>query len=121
MVWAKGQSGNPGGRPVVNKEVRELALDMCPQGMKRLGEIMRDKSQPGSARVAAIREIFDRAMGRAEQHHKVSGRVDFAHLLAEFTEQRKLLEGECEVLDVVDGHAVDDDTKVNGNGAAEDQ
>ena len=112
MIWQKGQSGNPGGRPAIKAEVRQLAQEMCPEGMQRLGEIMRDKSQPGSARVAAIREIFDRAMGRAEQHHKVSGRVDFAHLLAEYTEQRKLLEGECEVLD---------DVKANGNGAAEDQ
>ena len=30
---------------------------------------------------------------------KVSGRVDFAHLLAEYTEQAKLITGQCEVLD----------------------
>ena len=98
MVWAKGQPGNPGGRPVVNKEVRELALDMCPEGMKRLGEIMRDKSQPGSARVAAIREIFDRAMGKPEQQHRVSGQINFVQLLAEYTQLRALEEaGEVEL------------------------
>ena len=90
--WKKGESGNPSGRPAIKREVRELAKAMCPEAMQTLGQIMRDKKQPGSARVAACKEVFDRAMGRAEQHHKVSGRIDFAHLLAEYTEQHKAIE-----------------------------
>ncbi len=112
--WKKGESGNPSGRPAIKREVRELAKAMCPEAMQTLGQIMRDKKQPGSARVAACKEVFDRAMGRAEQHHKVSGRVDFAHLLAEYTEQRKLIEGECEVVEDSEAGA-----NPSGNGAAE--
>ena len=114
-----GQSGNPGGRPAIMKEVRQACQDMSLDGCKVLNEIMHDKEQPGSVRVAAVREIFDRAMGRPEQQHRVSGQIDFAHLLAEYTQLRAIEEaGEIEVLDVVDGHVIDDDTKANGNGAA---
>ena len=66
-----------------------------------------------------MREIFDRAMGRPDQQHRVSGQINFAHLLAEYSQVLALEEaGEVQVLDVVDGHVIDDDTKANGNGAA---
>ncbi len=120
--WKPGQSGNPGGRPAIMKEVRQACQDMSLDGCKVLNEIMHDKEQPGSVRVAAVREVYDRAFGRPEQQHRVSGQIDFAHLLAEFSQVRALEDGgELEALDVIDGHAVDDTAPKNGNGAAEDQ
>ncbi len=120
--WKKGESGNPSGRPAIKREVRELAKAMCPEAMQTLGQIMRDKKQPGSARVAACKEVFDRAMGRAEQHHKVSGRIDFAHLLAEYTEQAKLITGQCEVLDTTQDatHSEGEGEKPNDNNDVHD-
>ncbi len=114
-----GQSGNPGGRPAIMKEVRQACQDMSLDGCKVLNEIMHDKEQPGSVRVAAVREVYDRAFGRPEQQHRVSGQIDFAHLLAEYSQVRALEDGgELEALDVIDGHAVDDTAPKNGNGSA---
>ena len=101
------------------KEVRQICQDMSPEGCQVLHQIMWDEKQPASARVAAVREIFDRAMGRPDQQHRVSGQINFAHLLAEYTQVRALEEtGEVEVLDVIDGHAVDDTAPKNGSGSA---
>ena len=47
----------------------------------------------------AIQAGFDRCMGKPEQLHKVSGQINYVALLAQFTEQYKAIEGECEVLD----------------------
>ncbi len=113
-----GQSGNPGRRPAIMKEVRQACQDMSLDGCKVLNEIMHDKEQPASARVAAVREIFDRAMGRPEQQHRVSGQINFAALLAEYTTQRLAVEqGEAEVLESEDQDAL----PAPGNGAEEDQ
>ncbi len=101
------------------KEVRQACQDMSLDGCKVLNEIMHDKEQPGSVRVAAVREVYDRAFGRPEQQHRVSGQIDFAHLLAEYSEVRALEDGgELEALDVIDGHAVDDTAPKNGSGSA---
>ena len=95
MVWKKGQSGNPGGRPKVKPEV--LA----------------------GHRIAAGNSVLDRSMGKPEQQHRVSGQVNYVQILAAFSQRLALEEaGEVEVLDAVDGHVIDDDAKANGNGAA---
>ncbi len=97
------------------KEVRQICQDMSPEGCQVLHQIMWDEKQPASARVAAVREIFDRAMGKPEQQHRVSGQINFAHLLAEYTQLRALEEaGEIEVLDVADS---DDAEPKSNNGA----
>ena len=116
--WKPGQSGNPDGRPAIMKEVRQACQDMSLDGCKVLNEIMHDKEQPGSVRVAAVREVYDRAFGRPEQQHRVSGQVNFAALLAEYTTQRLAKEAEIEVLEGDDQDAL---PAPNGNGAAEDQ
>ncbi len=53
---------------------------------------------------------------------KVSGRVDFAHLLAEFTEQHKLIEGECEVLNAtpIATHSEGEGEKTSNNNDVHD-
>ncbi len=54
---------------------------------------------PPGVQIRALEAGFDRCEGKPETKVTVSGRVDFAHLLAEFTEQHKAIEGQCEVLD----------------------
>ncbi len=103
------------------KEVRQICQDMSPEGCQVLHQIMWDEKQPASARVAAVREIFDRAMGRPEQQHRMSGQVNFAMLLAEYTTQRlaaEKTEAEAEVLEGEDQDAL---PAPNGSGAAEDR
>ncbi len=114
-----GQSGNPGGRPKVLEEVRELGKAASPKIMRAFIKLALDKKTPAAQRIAAGNAVLDRTMGKPEQQHRVTGQIDFAHLLAEYSQLRAIEEaGEVQVLDVVDGHAIDDDAKANGNGAA---
>jgi len=114
-----GQSGNPGGRPKVAPELRAAAQEVSIEGLKVLTGIMRDEKAPQNARINAVQAIWDRGFGKPDQQHRVSGQINFAHLLAEFSQLQAIEEaGELEALNVVDGHVIDDDTKANGNGAA---
>ena len=60
--------------------------------------------------------------GKPESKLKVSGRVDFAHLLAEYTEQRKAIEGQCEVLDAtpIATHSEGEGEKLSNNNDVHD-
>lgn len=70
-----GHSGNPGGRPKGHAEFRLAAREFTEEGLQILAGIMRGrKAQPGaSARVRAIRELFDRGWGRPVQELQVQG------------------------------------------------
>ena len=65
-----GQSGNPGGRPKVIAEVRALAQVHTAEGVEVLAQIMKNPKAPPAARVAAVKELFDRGYGRAESSVK---------------------------------------------------
>lgn len=65
--FAKGQSGNPGGRPKEVAEVRELARDHTETAVNTLVSIMTNGEQPAAARVRASEVILDRGYGRAPQ------------------------------------------------------
>lgn len=71
--FKKGQSGNPGGRPKEVAEVRELALSKTPKTIDILMNIA-EGSESDAARVAAIKEIHDRGLGKATQAVEVSGK-----------------------------------------------
>jgi len=68
MAWAKGQSGNPGGRPRKSEEqqrferrCREWAELFALDKLKKAA----DSDKPSEA-IAAIKEILDRGFGKAE-------------------------------------------------------
>ncbi len=108
---------NPSGRPKVAPELRAAAQEVSIEGLKVLTGIMRDEKAPQNARINAVQAIWDRGFGKPDQQHRVSGQINFAHLLAEYTQLRAIEEaGEVQVLDVVDGHAVDDTAPKNGSG-----
>jgi hypothetical protein len=73
--FQKGQSGNPGGRPKIPPDVKEAARGMSPEAIDTLGEVMRDRKQPGAARVEAANSILDRAWGKPQQHI-TTGRIE---------------------------------------------
>ncbi len=61
--WKKGESGNPGGRPKVLEELRDLARGHAPAAIKELARLAL-KAKSEQARVAAIRELLDRGYGK---------------------------------------------------------
>jgi hypothetical protein len=61
-AWKRGQSGNPGGRPKVSAEIRDLARMQGAQAIERLVELMHSKNE--SVAVRAAEALLDRGYGR---------------------------------------------------------
>jgi hypothetical protein len=61
-----GQSGNPGGRPRVIGELRDLARAHAPAAIEELARLAL-KAKSETARIAAIRELLDRGLGKPMQ------------------------------------------------------
>lgn len=64
--FAKGQSGNPGGRPPIPVEVREAARALTTLALDTLKQVC-ETSDNDSARVTAANAILDRAWGKPVQ------------------------------------------------------
>ena len=74
--FAKGCSGNPGGRPKQVAEVRELARQHTEAAIARLVAIVENPKSSDAAAVSAAREILDRGYGRSEQSTKVDATMN---------------------------------------------
>ncbi len=77
--FKKGQSGNPGGRPKVIAEVRDLAREQTDKAVKTLISIMDNSKAADAARAAAANSLLDRGWGRPAQ--VVSGDPENPHKL----------------------------------------
>jgi len=64
--FRKGRSGNPGGRPRVIGELRDLARAHAPEAFKELARLT-VKARSEAVRLAAIRELFDRGYDKPAQ------------------------------------------------------
>lgn len=62
--FAKGQSGNPGGRPKLPAELRERAQAVTADMLDVLIALARDPVQSGAVRVSAANSVLDRGHGR---------------------------------------------------------
>ncbi len=71
MPFVKGQSGNPGGRPKEDAEVKALAREYGPRAIRRLVELM-EGDNPKVAASAAV-ALLDRGFGKPSQSMTVSG------------------------------------------------
>lgn len=65
--FQKGQSGNPGGRPAVVRELRDLARAHTAEALQTLVEVMSDPGTSPAARVAAACALLDRGFGKPAQ------------------------------------------------------
>jgi len=72
MPFKKGRSGNPGGRPKVAEEIRDLARAACPKAIETLIAQL-DHPDPRIAANAA-EKLLDRGIGKPTQAHEISGR-----------------------------------------------
>ena len=82
--WAKGESGNPGGRPkgASIKAILGDILDQQHNGKsyyQLLGDLIYREAMKGKA--AFVREILDRVEGPLGQKVEVSGTLAVAHLV----------------------------------------
>src|SRR6476660_7513960 len=66
--FKKGQSGNPGGRPKVIAEVKELARAHTGKAIETLVSIMTNTKAAPAARVSAANALLDRGYGKPPQH-----------------------------------------------------
>lgn len=62
-----GQSGNPGGRPKIPEEFKELARANSVKALKKAIGMMDDPSVPPQVQLKAAEVVMERAWGKANQ------------------------------------------------------
>lgn len=77
MTFAKGQSGNPNGRPKKLLPDGRSLSDLCKihtdVAVMALSDILRDDGAPAAARIQAAQALLDRGWGRPAQSVELSG------------------------------------------------
>jgi hypothetical protein len=68
VTFKPGTSGNPGGRPKSNSRVQIAAMNHALEAVGIVVGIARTGGPGDAVRLAASREILDRAVGKAAQH-----------------------------------------------------
>lgn len=71
MAWAKGQSGNPGGRPKAERAVLEAMREELPARVKRLGKLCNSKNDQTALR--ALELWLGYVIGKPRQAVEVTG------------------------------------------------
>jgi hypothetical protein len=107
--WKKGTTGNPGGRRREEATIRELAQSYCPAAIHALAKLAglatdaNGKPIPGAradtSRIAAMRELLDRGIGRPRQDLAVEGdssSLILLHLTAAQTVSQEILERQAQ-------------------------
>jgi hypothetical protein len=79
MKFQKGQSGNPGGRPKEDNEVKRLARQQSKAAIRRLTFWM--KSDNPKASVSAAQALLDRGYGKPAQAIEHSGEITERRLI----------------------------------------
>lgn len=85
--FQKGVSGNPGGRPKGNPEVKEILKAASPEAARVLVELLH--SEKDSIRLTAAQDILDRTEGKAIQAQAIN--MDISGMLDVRTQVRGIL------------------------------
>lgn len=79
--------GRKAGTPnKATRDVKDLAQSYVPESIEGLADVARDKSNPPSARVAAYRELLDRACGKPMQGVALTGELELGRSAHELTD-----------------------------------
>ena len=70
--WLKGTSGNPSGRPLGYADLVEATHSEAPDTVRKL-VWRRDNADSDAVRLAACRELLDRAFGKPPQAVEIGG------------------------------------------------
>ena len=70
-TFKPGVSGNPGGRPKVLTEVRDLAREHTVTAIDTLVSIMCNENASAAARITAAQAILDRSYGKPSQSMRI--------------------------------------------------
>ena len=86
--FVKGESGNPGGRPKGEGEIREIARQHTDAAIKTLVRVMSNKDASHGAQVAAASALLDRGWGRPQQNIKAEG-FDISDAIQKISERMR--------------------------------
>ena len=79
-LFKPGQSGNPGGRPKVDKTVKALAREHTEDAVRTLAEILKNGAASESSRVQAASALLDRGWGRPLQQLEIGEAGAFSEM-----------------------------------------
>lgn len=73
--WARGQTGNPSGRPQIVRDVAAAAREHTEEAIKTLADALKAKDAPWSSKIKAAEVLLDRGYGCAPQTVNLSGNL----------------------------------------------
>lgn len=85
--FAKGQSGNPRGRPKVPADVKEAYRAMHPRALERLEELLESEDEKTALKAAEV--VIERVEGKVAQPLEHSGTIGWAQLVEQARALRK--------------------------------